>query len=72
MGIKSYKFVREKTTFQELFLLNLLLTKKIGHPNNEEYAIGAVSLTDTYIMSNENVPENYIKLETERIRKKLR
>ncbi|UKJ06715.1 phosphoribosyltransferase [Solitalea lacus] len=54
------------------FPLNLLLAKKIGHPHNKEYAIGAVSLTDSYIVPHENVPEGYIELETERIRKKLR
>jgi putative phosphoribosyl transferase len=52
--------------------LELLLTKKIGHPNNEEYAIGAVSLTDRYISSQENISMDYIEEETKRVRSRLR
>lgn len=52
--------------------LDLLLTKKIGHPANSEYAIGAVSLTDSYIVPHENIPPDYIKKETERLRKRLK
>ena len=29
--------------------LELVLTKKIGHPDNKEYAIGAASLNDYFI-----------------------
>ncbi|HSR39776.1 MAG TPA: phosphoribosyltransferase family protein, partial [Phnomibacter sp.] len=29
---------------------DLVLTKKIGHPMNPEYAIGAVGLEDSYII----------------------
>lgn len=51
--------------------LDIILSKKIGHPFNKEYAIGAVSpdhriLTDTTTVSNE-----YIKEETKRIREEL-
>lgn len=52
--------------------LDLLLTKKIGHPNNSEYAIGAVSLTDRVIIPHEGVSESYIESETKKIREKLR
>lgn len=52
--------------------IDLLLTKKIGHPSNSEYAIGAVSLTDRYIVPHENIPVEYIDKETERIRKRLK
>jgi predicted phosphoribosyltransferase len=52
--------------------MDLLLTKKIGHPTNSEYAIGAVSLTDSYIVPHENIPAEYINKETERIRKRLK
>lgn len=52
--------------------IDLLLTKKIGHPLNSEYAIGAVSLTDRYIVPHENIPAEYIEKETERIRSRLK
>jgi predicted phosphoribosyltransferase len=52
--------------------MDLLLTKKIGHPNNPEYAIGAVSLTDRVIIPHEAVPDSYIERETEKIRAKLK
>ena len=54
------------------FPLDLLLTKKIGHPTNPEYAIGAVSLTDSIIIPHQGVTETYLKEETARIRKDLR
>jgi predicted phosphoribosyltransferase len=54
------------------FPLDLLLTKKIGHPGNSEYAIGAVSLTDRFVVPHEGVSQEYIDRETERIRKKLK
>lgn len=52
--------------------LDLLLTKKIGHPLNSEYAIGAVSLSERYIVPHENVTDAYIDKETNRIRTRLR
>ena len=52
--------------------LEILLSKKIGHPNNPEYAIGAVSLTDSIIIPHEGVSNEYIESETLRIREKLR
>jgi putative phosphoribosyl transferase len=54
------------------FSLDLLMTKKIGHPSHNEYAIGAVSLTDRFIVPHEDVPQDYIEGETLRIRKKLK
>lgn len=54
------------------FPLDLLLTKKIGHPMNKEYAIGAVSLSDRFIVPHSDVSQEYIDEETERIRKRLR
>ncbi|MBS1603278.1 MAG: phosphoribosyltransferase [Bacteroidetes bacterium] len=51
--------------------LDLLFTKKIGHPQNREYAIGAVSLTDAYVLPNAGISAGYIKAETERIRARL-
>jgi predicted phosphoribosyltransferase len=52
--------------------MEILLSKKIGHPNNPEYAIGAVSLTDRIIIHHEGVSNEYIESETEKIREKLK
>lgn len=52
--------------------LELVLSKKIGHPFHKEFAIGAVTLTEK-ILSPEaaDAPEEYINQETERIRELL-
>ena len=52
--------------------LDLLLSKKIGHPHNPEYAIGAVSLSDRIIIPHSEVPPDYIEAETLRLRGKLK
>lgn len=54
------------------FPLDILLTKKIGHPTNKEYAIGAVSLTDRFIIPHPGVSQMYIDQETQRIRLRLK
>ncbi len=54
------------------FPLEVILTKKIGHPLNKEYAIGAVSLTGEFIIPHPEASQEYIEDEIERIRKKLR
>jgi len=54
------------------FPLELLLTKKIGHPSNSELAIGAVSLEGRVLDPRFNVDESYIEAETERIHKSLK
>ncbi len=51
--------------------LELVLTKKIGHPNNKEYAIGAASLTDYFVIPHENIPEKYVEDELKKIRVRL-
>ena len=51
--------------------LDVALTKKIGHPNHKEYAIGAVSLKDMVLTDSKGVTQGYIIEETKRIRKKL-
>ncbi len=51
--------------------LEIILVKKLGHPNNKEYAIGAVSLTDRLIVNDENVSESYIESETRTLRERL-
>lgn len=52
--------------------LDVALSKKIGHPNNKEYAIGAVSLKDTILSNALGVTNDYIEQETQRIRQKLK
>lgn len=52
--------------------LDIVLTKKIGHPSNKEYAIGAVSMTDYFVIPHDDVSESYIKSEVEAIREKLK
>lgn len=51
--------------------LDIVLTKKIGHPLHKELAIGAVSLNSRIIDNQFEVSESYIEEETERIRKDL-
>lgn len=51
--------------------MEIMLSKKIGHPLNPEYAIGAVSLEDRVITPHPDVDQEYIEKETVRIRKKL-
>ena len=48
--------------------LDVALIKKIGHPNNKEYAIGAVSLESVITGDTVNIPKRYIEEETSRIR----
>ncbi|NJB70402.1 putative phosphoribosyltransferase [Saonia flava] len=52
--------------------LDVVLSKKIGHPSNKEYAIGAVSLENVLISDSTSVSEKYIEEETARIREKLK
>lgn len=48
--------------------LEIILSKKIGHPNNPEYAIGSVSLHGTIVNSNlGDVSMDYINKEAEKI-----
>lgn len=54
------------------FPVEVVLTKKIGHPMNKEYAIGAASLTDYFVIPHENVSEKYIQEELKLIRANLK
>lgn len=54
------------------FALDLLMTKKLGHPLNEEYAIGAIGLEDSIIEEMDNIPAEYLEKETIRIREQLK
>tara|TARA_R110001592_G_scaffold366_10_gene2147 strand:+ start:28269 stop:28910 length:642 start_codon:yes stop_codon:yes gene_type:complete len=51
--------------------LDVVLTKKIGHPTNKEYAIGAVSLESIVLTNAMGIDKSYIDQETARIRKTL-
>lgn len=51
--------------------LDIVLSKKIGHPFNNEFAIGAVSLDSTIIDEHPDVPKEYIQKETVRLRELL-
>lgn len=51
--------------------LDIVLSKKIGHPTNKEYAIGAVSSTGRIINQGVPVSSDYIEEETARIRSAL-
>jgi putative phosphoribosyl transferase len=53
------------------FPLELILTKKIGHPASPEYAIGAVGLEGEEIENRQDVPEEYLRNEIARIRQSL-
>ena len=52
--------------------LDVVLTKKIGYPGNEEYAIGAVSLKGRILNPDvSDVPQSYIDAEIKRIQSLL-
>lgn len=53
--------------------LDLVLSKKIGHPTHKEYAIGAVTLNNRVLSeAAKHISSEYIDLETARIREKLK
>jgi predicted phosphoribosyltransferase len=51
--------------------MDVVLTKKIGHPYQREYAIGAVSLESVIVSDPGTIPRAYIEEETARIREVL-
>ena len=53
------------------FPLDIVLTKKIGHPSNPEFAIGAVSTHGSVLTNYPGIPKVYIEEETKRIKKLL-
>ncbi len=52
--------------------LDVVLSKKIGHPLNSEVAIGSVSADAVHIDERTDVSEKYIREKTEEIRKLLK
>ena len=51
--------------------LDIILTRKIGHPRNKEYAIGAASLNNYFIEEEGYVSTEYIKEEVREVQKRL-
>lgn len=51
--------------------LDVALSKKIGHPFNREYAIGAVSRNQIVLSKPQGVSQAYIESETKRLRESL-
>jgi predicted phosphoribosyltransferase len=52
--------------------VDLMLTKKLGHPNHKEYAIGAIGLEERIVVPHRDVPQSYIESETEVVRNRLK
>ena len=52
--------------------LDIVLSKKIGHPYNKEYAIGAVSMDSMIIDEHPDIPKEYIEKEIVKLRKLMR
>ena len=51
--------------------LDIVVAKKIGHPSNKEFAIGAVSMDSMILDEHSDVPKKYIDDEIIRLRKQL-
>lgn len=51
--------------------LELILVKKLGHPSNPEYAIGAVGLKDSFVVPHAEVTDLYITSQIQKVRSKL-
>ena len=51
--------------------LEIILVKKIGHPINKEYAIGAASLSEHFIIPHDDVSQKYVEEELARVRERL-
>ena len=54
------------------FDLDLLMSKKLGHPYNEEFAIGAVGLEDEIIEETQGISPEYIDEEVANIHSQLK
>lgn len=58
---------------KELHLpLDIIFSKKIGHPNNKEFAIGAVALDSVIVDENTGVSADYIQKEVLSIQQNIR
>lgn len=54
------------------FPMEIVFTKKIGHPTHKEYAIGAASLHDYFVIPHYDVTESYIQEELKVVQEKLK
>ncbi|MBK0401679.1 phosphoribosyltransferase [Adhaeribacter sp. BT258] len=54
------------------FPVEVILSKKIGHPRNPEFAIGAVSMDSVEVNESLAVPREYIEKETQKIQEELK
>jgi putative phosphoribosyl transferase len=54
------------------FPLDIILARKIGHPMQKEYAIGAASLTDFFVTPHPDIPDGYVESELLAIRTRLK
>lgn len=52
--------------------MSLILAKKIGHPKNKEFAIGAASLDNYFVLPNTDVADEYVQSELLSIRARLK
>lgn len=52
--------------------VELILAKKIGHPDHKEYAIGAANLEDYFVVDPTRIQDLYIQKEINKIRKRLK
>lgn len=52
--------------------LEVVVSKKIGHPSNPEYAIGAVSLEDVEVDYRSDVSQEYIETEVARLQESMK
>ena len=52
--------------------LDVALIKKLGHPYNKEYAIGAISMDNVVINDDTGISKAYIDAETQRLRQVLK
>lgn len=51
--------------------LDIVLSKKIGHPNNKEFAIGAVSMDSMILDEHPEIPKKYTDHEINKLRQLL-
>lgn len=54
------------------FPVEVILSKKIGHPTNPEYAIGAVSMDSVEVNESLSISPEYIEKETKKIQEELK
>lgn len=51
--------------------LDVVLAKKIGHPGNEEYAIGSVAEDVVHLDEHPEIPQSYIEEKTQQLKEQI-